>query len=92
MNKVQYLNDKEQAQRSSVEYLSFIFANQKSLLKRRNGEKHLKAMKDISGIPNNNFTPKQMSYIDSVYEMVMKELGFPAYKGQKSKYGMNFKA
>ena len=87
-----YLNDTEQARRSSLAYLQFIFDNEKYLLQRRNGEKHLRAMRSISQMQNHNFTPKQMSYIDSVYEMVMEQLGFPAYKGQKSKYGVNFKA
>ncbi|MBU0475281.1 MAG: hypothetical protein KKF62_14100 [Bacteroidetes bacterium] len=77
--------------RSSVDYLKFIFANKYFLLKHKNGAKHFKAMEDIAKTENRKFTPKQLSYIDDVYEMVMRELGFPSYKGQKSKYGVNLK-
>ncbi len=91
MSKRNFHDDTEQTNRAAREYLNFIFANSKHLLKRRNGLKHLKAMESISKVLNDNFSPKQKSYIDSVYEMVMKELGFPSYRGQKSKYGINLK-
>lgn len=92
MGKKSFYDDTAQTNRAAREYLKFIFANKKYLLKRRNGLKHLKAMESISKVPNDNFSPKQKSYIDSAYEMVMKELGFPSYQGQKSKYGVNLKA
>ena len=91
MSKSLFHDDTAQTNRAARQYLKFIFANKKYLLKRRNGKKHLEAMESISKVLNDNFSPKQKSYIDSVYEMVMKGLGFPSYKGQKSKYGVNLK-
>lgn len=86
----EYLNDTAQAQRACATNLKFILANKDQLRKRRNGLKHLKAMESISKVLNNNYSSKQMSYVDSVYEMVMQQIGLPSYKGQKSKYGMKF--
>jgi len=91
MPKSQLHDDMEYYRRSSSEKLKFIFQNKEHLLKRRNGEKHYKAMQEIAQFPNHNFRPKQMSYIDDVYEMVMAQLGLPSYRGQKSKYGINLK-
>jgi len=91
MSKAQFHDDTDYSRRSSFAKLRFIYEHKELLLKRRNGAKHLAAMDNISAFPDKAFRPKQMSYIDDVYEMVMRELGFPSYKGQKSKYGVNLK-
>ncbi|MDA3862024.1 MAG: hypothetical protein PF445_12450 [Melioribacteraceae bacterium] len=92
MAKGQFLDDTEQARRSSVAKLLFIFQCKEKLSQRRNGNKHLEAMENISKTPNHVFSSSQMAYIDDVYEMVMGQLGLPSYKGQKSKYGVNLNA
>jgi len=83
MSKKNYHDDTAQTNRAAREYLSFILANMKFLLKHRNGQRHLEAILSISKTQNDKFSPKQKSYIDSVYEMTMKGLGFPSYRGQK---------
>jgi len=87
-----FWDDTECCRRATLGYLKFVLENKVFLLKRRNGEKHYEAMENISRIPDHAFTPKQMSYVDCVYEMVMKQMGFPSYVGQKSKYGINLRA
>lgn len=92
MSKANYHDDTECSRRLRTAQLQFIFEYETLLLIRRNGNKHLEAMRNIAAIPNKTYSSKQMNYIDSVYEMVMKQLGFPSYVGQKSKYGVNLRA
>ena len=89
--KNQYLDDTEQAQRASKQYLNFILSNKSALLKIRNGLKLYKIAEDMNSIQLELLTGKQMSYIDAIYEKTMKGLGYPSYTPQKSKYGVNLK-
>lgn len=87
-----FLNDTAQQQRASKQYLEFILSNKEALLKNRNGQKLLDAAENMDSQPKETLTPKRMSYIDDIYEATMKGMGLPSYKGQKTKYGVNFKA
>ena len=81
-------SDKGQAQRAAKVLLKFILASQKHF-KPKSG-KHLRAavsMDSQLGL----FSPKQLSYVDSIYEILMGDMGFPSYKGQKSKWGVNLR-
>ncbi len=73
-----YSNDMDQAQRGAKEQLKIILSNKSKLLKVRNGEKLL----SIANSLNRNktaFSPKQLSFIDSIYEKTMKGAGFESF-------------
>lgn len=86
MNNSRFYNDKSRAQRTAREQLKFIKANISALNKVDKRGTMLKAFNDFIRCKN-SFTPKELSYIDSIYEATMKGLGFPSYKGIKSDFG-----
>ncbi len=76
-------SDKGQAQRAAKEVLKFILTNKKHF--KPGDEKHLRAavsMDSQLGL----FSPKQLSYVDGIYEILMGDMGYPSYKGQKSDF------
>jgi len=91
MQNSKYLDDTEQAQRASKQYLDFILSNKLALSNVRNGLKLFKIAEDMNKTPKELLTEKQMSYIDAIYDKTKKGLGLPNYTGQKSKYGVNLK-
>lgn len=87
-NTTRFANDKEQSERSAREQLKFILANQSALLKVMNGRKYLMSAEQMSE-SKEPLTDKQKSYVDVIYERVMKGLGLPSYSGSfkpKKKY------
>ena len=78
-------SDKAYAQRAAKETLKFILAN-KNVLK----FDHMNAALSMNA-QSKPLSPKQLSYVDDIYEKVMDGLGYGGYKGQKSKYGVNLK-
>jgi hypothetical protein len=70
-----YSSDKDRAQQSTRDNLKFILANKKHLLKVRRGTEIFLAADSMSQ-QQEPFTPKQMQYIDSIYEKVMSGAGF----------------
>lgn len=81
-----FASDKDQAQRGAKEQLKIILANKTKLLKTRNGEKLLAVANSFSK-SRTAFTPKQLSFIDSIYEKTMQGAGFesfsPTFKPRK---------
>jgi len=71
-------NDSESAQRAAKEYLKFIMNNLHFLKKVKNSEKYISAAKSLNQ-QTSLFTPKQLSYIDVIYEKVMKGAGYPSF-------------
>ncbi|MEW6507208.1 MAG: hypothetical protein AB1432_05625 [Bacteroidota bacterium] len=82
-----FINDNDQAQRSAREQLKFIVANKDKLNNVRNGNSYKIAAISLNRCKE-NFTPKQLSYIDNIYEKVMKGAGYESfsanYKPKKS--------
>ena len=67
----------DQAQRSAKEQLRFVLANERHLLKVRNGQKKLEDGKEFMalierGVP---LSPNQLSYADGIYEAVWRGAG-----------------
>lgn len=79
VNTTRFMNDNDQAQRSARSQLDFIIANKESLYKVFNGHKKYESARFMSLIKE-KYTPKQLSYIDSIYEDVMKGAGFGSFK------------
>ena len=77
INTTKFLSDKDQSERSARAQLSFIFMHEADLIKGKNGEKLLRDAKDMAECFT--LSDKQKSYIDSIYEKVMKALGFESY-------------
>lgn len=74
-----FMNDNEQAQKSARANLNFVIQYKKYLTARDS-----KAAQDLTKLKT-EFTPKQMRYIENMYEKVMGELGFGRCRN-KSKY------
>lgn len=72
-------NDNPRSQRSAREYLKFITNNLNALSNIRNGKKYKEAATQLS-IQKDNFTNKQLSYIDVIYEKVMQGMGLPSFQ------------
>jgi len=75
-----FANDKEQSERSARAQLEFILANKASLMKIINGRKYAMTADELSS-NKEKLTDNQKSYIDVIYEKVMKSLGLPYYTG-----------
>lgn len=74
-----FLNDNDQAQRSARAQLEFIINNKEKLSRIRNGEKY----KTVAAAFFNSkepFTPKQLSYIDVIYEKTFQAAGYEAFQ------------
>ena len=78
INKTVFHNDNPCAQRGAREYLKFILANKAALLKVKGGEDFYKAARNLSFIIE-DLTPKQLSFIDVIYEKTMKGLGLESF-------------
>lgn len=89
INTTRYHSDVQQAQRSAREQLKFILANGDKLLQIMNGRKYLMTAEEFAAIKE-DFTPKQLSYIDVIYEKTMRGVGFDSftvtYKPMKRKF------
>lgn len=70
-------SDLERCQRTSKDLLKFILTNRKTLLRHKNGSKLYNDALDIS--KSQELTPKQISYIDGIYEKLMGQLGFESF-------------
>jgi hypothetical protein len=70
----------EQAQRSAREQLRIILANTPALRYVKGGGALAKAAREMDSQIRNGrpLTPKQMSFIDSIYEKTMRGAGFEA--------------
>lgn len=73
-----FSNDNEQAQRGAREQLKIILANRAKLLNTRNGKKLL-AVANSFNKNKSSFSPKQLSFIDSIYEKTMQGAGFESF-------------
>lgn len=73
-----FASDKDQAQRGAKEQLKIILANKTKLLKTRNGKKLLDVANSFSK-SKVAFSPKQLSFIDSIYEKTMQGAGFESF-------------
>lgn len=73
-----FISDKEQAQRSAREQLKIIVANADKLLMLRGGKKLSDIAFDFYK-QKENFTNKQLSFIDSIYERTMEAAGFESF-------------
>ena len=84
--------DNDQAQRTAKEQIEFIKANYSYFTKAAK-PKDIAAFQDFLRMSNTDkkFVGGQFSYIDGMYELTMKGMGFPAVKNQKSKWGVNLK-
>ncbi|MHB8871647.1 MAG: hypothetical protein ACYC5G_04295 [Candidatus Doudnabacteria bacterium] len=78
INTTRFLNDNSQAQRSAREQLKFILAKGDKLLRIMNGRKYLMTAEDFAA-NKDEFSPKQLSYIDSIYEKTWKATGFDSF-------------
>ena len=72
-------NDNPRSQRSARDYLEFIIKNLTELDNVRNGAKYKQDAIRLS-VQRHNFTNKQLSYIDVIYEKVMKGMGLPSFQ------------
>lgn len=79
INTGRYSSDKNQAQTSARAQLKIIMANKEKLLRVKNGKKFLTVAVSFDGCKE-DFTPKQLSYIDTIYEKVMEGAGFESFK------------
>lgn len=70
-------NDRAGAQRRAKDYIKFIYQNRTFFDKLRNGSTYKQAAESMFK-QHAPFTDKQLSYIDVLYEKVMKGAGFPA--------------
>lgn len=75
INTGKFHNDLAQAQRSAKAQLDFIINNQDKLLRVLNGKKYLMTALQFAECKE-PLTPKQLSYIDVIYEKTMKGCGF----------------
>ena len=66
-------------QRLGRQTLEFIGKNIKTLGRVRNGEKHIEITQSLLSWKE-NFTPKQLSLIDSLYEKLMEGFGEKSFK------------
>jgi hypothetical protein len=73
-----FASDKGQAQRGAQEQLKIILANKTKLLNTRNGKKLLVVANSFNK-SKTAFTPKQLSFIDSIYEKTMQGAGFESF-------------
>ena len=71
-------SDKECSERGARTILSFILQNRKYLDKVRNGACHKEAAINMCK-QKEKFSPKQLSYIDGIYEKTMKGMGLPSF-------------
>jgi hypothetical protein len=78
VNDCRFLNDNKSAQRGAREQLKFILANGDKLLRLLNGKKYLITARDFQNMKE-DFTPNQLSYIDTIYEKTMKACGFDSF-------------
>jgi len=78
VNDCRFLNDNSQAQRAAREQLKIITMNLSKLEKIRNAAKYIQAVQDFNATKI-NFTPKQLSFIDVIYEKTMKGAGFESF-------------
>ena len=78
VNDCRFLNDNKSAQRGTREQLKFILANGDKLLRLLNGKKSLITAQDFQNMKE-DFTPNQLSYIDTIYERTMKACGFDSF-------------
>jgi hypothetical protein len=78
VNNSRFASDKDQAQRGAIEQLKIILSNKTKLLKVRNGEKLLVIASSFSR-SKVAYTPKQLSFIDSIYEKTMQGAGFESF-------------
>jgi hypothetical protein len=74
-----FASDKALAQRTAKGQLTFIIGNKLALLKLKNGERLFLTAAGFNEM-RDNFTDKQMSFIDSIYEETFKGLGFESFK------------
>ena len=73
-----FASDKQRAHSNAKEYLDFIFKSGKLSKIDKSGEVE-RAMRGIlNDINSGNVTGPQLSYVDKVYERVMKAMGFPS--------------
>jgi len=79
LNNSKFMSDKGQAQRSAREQLKFIIANKDKLMRIINGKNLIISAESLNNYQD-NFTPKQLSFIDSIYEKTMKGFGFESYQ------------
>ena len=72
-------SDKESSQRLIKATMEFIMDNIEFLDNVRNGKKY---REDAISLNKQDypFTSNQLSYIDNIYEKVMKGMGFPSYQ------------
>jgi hypothetical protein len=73
-----FAKDVDQAQRGAKEQLKIILSNKSKLLKVRNGEKLLTIANSFNR-SKTAFSPKQLSFIDSIYEKTMQGAGFESF-------------
>lgn len=73
-----FANDMDQAQRGAKEQLKIILSNKTKLLNTRNGKKLLEVAVSFSK-SKVAFSPKQLSFIDSIYEKTMQGAGFESF-------------
>lgn len=81
LNKVKdsgFSSDMDQAQRGAKEQLKIILANKAKLLNTRNGKKLLAVANSFSK-SRVAYSPKQLSFIDSIYEKTMQGAGFESF-------------
>jgi hypothetical protein len=71
-------SDKAQSQRAAKDYLKFILVNLKQLDNLQNGKNYKEAALSLSQWKN-EFTPKQLSFINVIYEKVMEGFGLPSF-------------
>lgn len=78
VNNSRFASDNDQAQRGAKQQLNFVLANKAKLLKVRNGEKLL-AVANSFNRSKVAFSPKQLSFIDAIYEKTMQGAGFESF-------------
>lgn len=71
-------SDKEYAQRAAKDYMEFIMTNLKQLDNLKNGKKLKEDAISLSKVEG-NYTDPQLSYIDVLYEKIMKGFGLPSF-------------
>jgi hypothetical protein len=78
----EYQQEVDRAMASAREQLRIILANEKYLLRVRNGAKKLADARDFSErlAKGEELTPNGLSYIDGLYEKMFEGSGLPAAK------------
>lgn len=76
----EFFRNPDQARNTATEQLRIILANTKYLARRRDGKKLIDAAVSMKRQLDDGqtLTPKQMSYIDGIYEKVMAAAGHEA--------------